>query len=47
MDDAALDESLAAGTSAVRRVRIEQLPVVKRFSRRRPVTEATTRAWSR
>jgi hypothetical protein len=47
LDDAALDESLAAGTSAVRRVRIEQLPVMKRFSRRRPVTEVATRAWSR
>jgi len=47
LDDAALDESLAAGTSAVRRVRIEQLPVVKRFSRRRPATEVATRAWSR
>jgi hypothetical protein len=47
LDDAALDESLAAGTSAVRRVRIEQLPIVKRFSRRRPATEVATRAWSR
>jgi hypothetical protein len=47
LDDAALDESLAAGTRAVRRVRIEQIAVVKRFSRRRPVTEVATRAWSR
>jgi hypothetical protein len=47
LDDAALDQSLAAGISAVRRVRIEQLPVVKRFSRRRPATEVATRAWSR
>jgi hypothetical protein len=47
LDDAALDESLAAGTTAARRVRIEQLPVVRRFSRRRPVTEVATRAWSR
>jgi hypothetical protein len=47
LDDAALDESLAAGTRAARRVRIEQLPVVKRFSRHHPATEVATRAWSR
>ena len=47
LDDAALDESLAAGVRAVRRVRLEQMPVVKRFSRRRPATEVESRAWSR
>src|SRR5262245_15449374 len=46
-DDAALDESLTGSIGAVRRIRIEQLPVVKRFSGRRPVTEVATRAWSR
>jgi len=47
LDDAALDESLAAGTRALRRVRIEQIAVVKKFSRRRPPTEVAVRAWSR
>jgi hypothetical protein len=47
LDAAALDESLAAGMRAVRRVRLEQLPVIKRFSRRRVPATLETRAWSR
>jgi len=46
-DGAALDESLAAGTRAVRRVRLEQLPLMKRFSRRSVAPVVETRAWSR
>jgi hypothetical protein len=47
LDAAALDESLAAGMGAVRRVRLEQLPVIRRFSRRRVPATLETRAWSR
>src|SRR5262245_36780574 len=47
LDAAALDESLAVGARAVRRVRLEQLPILKRFSRRRPAPPLETRAWSR
>jgi len=47
LDGTALDESLAAGARAVRRVRLEQLSVMKRFSRRRMAPAVETRAWSR
>jgi len=47
LDAAALDESLAAGVRAQRRVRIEQLALIKRFSRRRVPATLETRAWSR
>jgi hypothetical protein len=47
LDGAALDESLAAGMRAVRRVRVEHLPVMRRFSRRRVPATLETRAWSR
>jgi hypothetical protein len=46
LDGTALDESLAAGARAVRRVQLEQLPLIRRFSRRR-VAPVETRAWSR
>ncbi len=47
LDAAALDESLAAGSRAVRRVKLEQLSLMKRFTRRRVATEVENRAWSR
>src|SRR3989449_2818660 len=47
LDAAALDESLAAGSRAVRRVKFEQLSLMKRFTRRRVATEVENRAWSR
>jgi hypothetical protein len=48
LDANALDQSLDAGVSAVRRLKIEQLPLVKRVARRRgPATEVESRVWSR
>ena len=47
LDDAALDESLAAGFRILRRLKIGQLPLMKRVARRRAATEVETRAWSR
>jgi hypothetical protein len=47
LDEPALDESLAAGVRAVRRLKVEQLPLLKRFARRRTAPEVETRAWSR
>jgi hypothetical protein len=47
LDAAALDESLAAGVRAQRRARLEQLALIKRFSRRRVPATLETRVWSR
>jgi len=47
LDDAALDESLAAGARALRRLKVEQLPRMKRLARRKAAPEPETRAWSR
>jgi len=47
MDDGALDESLEAGVQALRRLKIDQLWIVKRFSRRAIIPEVESRAWSR
>lgn len=47
MDDAALDESVAAGLRALRRLKIDQLWLMKRFTRQRLTPEVENRAWSR
>jgi hypothetical protein len=47
LDDAALDESLAAGVRTVRRLKVEQLPLMRRFAWRGTAPEVETRAWSR
>jgi hypothetical protein len=46
-DDAALDEALAAGRAALKRIRLEQTWVMKKFGRRPPPREVEARAWSR
>jgi hypothetical protein len=46
-DDAALDDSLAAGLRVLRKLKVEQLPVMKRLAKRRVISEVDTRAWSR
>src|SRR5438093_758544 len=47
LDAAALDEALAAGRAAVRRIMLEQTWVMKKFGPRRPPREVEARAWSR
>jgi hypothetical protein len=46
-DAAALDEALAAGRAALKRIRLEQTWVMKKFGRRPPPREVEARAWSR
>ena len=45
--DNALDEALAAGRAALKRVRLEQTWIMKKFGRRPPPREVEARAWSR
>jgi len=47
LDDAALDEALAAGKRVLRRMKFEQLWFMKRLAMRRAGTELDNRAWSR
>jgi hypothetical protein len=47
LDEAALDQSLATGSQAVRRMKIEQLWVMKRLAAWRAGTALDNRAWSR
>lgn len=47
IDDAALDEALSSGRTAVRRVALEQTWVMRKFGPRQPAREVEARAWSR
>jgi len=47
LDDAALDEALATAKSVLRRMKVEQLWIMKRLATRRAGTELDNRAWSR
>ena len=47
LDTAALDESLAGGQQLLKRLKLEQIWVMKRFRRSRQATEAGTGMWSR
>ncbi len=46
-DDAALDQAVAAGATAARRLGYEQSWLMQRFRRRRPAPQVDIRAWSR
>jgi hypothetical protein len=47
LDDAALDESLAAGVRVLRQLKIDRLWPTRRFARPRVTSEVENRAWSR
>jgi hypothetical protein len=47
LDDNALDEALATGVRALRRMKIEQTWLMKRLAARRAGTPMDNRAWSR
>jgi hypothetical protein len=47
LDDAALDESMAASTRLVRRLKMERFSVMKWLGRRRAAPELESRVWSR
>jgi hypothetical protein len=47
VDDAALDDSLAAASRALTQLKIDQTWLMKRLRRRRATPEAESRAWSR
>jgi hypothetical protein len=46
-DDAALDQAVATGTQVVRRMKVEQIWIMKRLAARRAGTALDNRAWSR
>jgi hypothetical protein len=47
LDDAALDEAMSTSQRLVRRLKMEQFSIMKRFARRRAAPELESRVWSR